>query len=338
MAEKMNWKNMGFGYIRTDFRYFSTWEDGHWSEGELKTENTITISEGSTVLHYGQSCFEGLKAFRMENGSVQLFRPDQNALRMQQSCRRLLMPEVSEEQFIDACIRVVTANKDWVPPYRLGALYLRPYVIGIGDNLGLKPAPKYLFGVFCVPVGAYFGNGTKPVTLTVSAYDRAAPNGTGAVKVGGNYAASMLPHHLAVTSGFSDCIYLDPLTHTMLEEVGAANFIGVTNEKTVVTPKSHSILPSITRKSILHLASIYLGLKTEERPVFIDNLSEFLEAGACGTAAVITPIAGIENNGSLFTFHYHNTMGPELQRIYHLLTSIQVGDDPAPEDWLLEVK
>lgn len=338
MAEKINWKNLGFDYIKTDFRYSSTWEDGKWDSGQLTTENTITISEGSTVLHYGQSCFEGLKAFRTENGSILLFRPDQNAVRMKKSCNRLMMPEVTQEQFINACLRVVSANQDWVPPYRAGALYLRPYVIGIGDNIGLKPAPKYLFGVFCVPVGSYFGSGSKPVTLTVSKYDRAAPCGTGAVKVGGNYAASMLPHCDAVASGFSDCIYLDSLSHTMIEEVGAANFIAFTHDKKLVTPKSKSILPSITRKSILHLASVYLGVKTQERSIFIENLSEFQEAGACGTAAVITPIAGIENNGNLHTFLYHETMGPELKRIYNLFTNIQCGDEPAPEDWLMKVK
>ena len=294
---------LGFSYIKTDFRYISTWKDGKWDEGKLVEDNRLCISEGSAALHYGQQCFEGLKAYRTKDGKIQLFRPDQNAKRMQASCRRLLMPEVPVEKFIDACVQVVKANQHYVPPYGTGAtLYLRPLVIGVGDSIGVKPAPEYIFCVFCTPVGAYFKGGMKPVNFTVSEYDRAAPQGTGAAKVGGNYAGSLLPHELAVKKGFADCIYLDPATHTKIEEVGAANFFGITKDNKFVTPKSPSILPSITKYSLLQVAKDYLNMEAEERDVYIDKLDEFAEAGACGTAAVITPIGGIEYKGKLHVF------------------------------------
>lgn len=335
----IEWGKLGFTYTKTDFRYKSLWKNGSWDNGILDEDNTLTISEGSTALHYGQQCFEGLKAYRTKDGNIQLFRPDQNSKRMNTSCRRLLMPEVPEKKFIDACIQVVKANEAYVPPYETGAtLYLRPYVIGVGDNIGVKPAPEYLFGVFCSPVGPYFKGGLAPVNFMISDYDRAAPFGTGAAKVGGNYAGSLLPHEIAVKRGFADCIYLDPITHTKIEEVGAANFFGITKDNKFVTPKSESILPSITKYSLLVVAKEYLGLDVEERDVFIDNIDEFKEAGACGTAAVISPIGGIEYKGNLHVFHSKTEVGPITKKLYDTLCGIQFGDVEPPNGWIVKVK
>jgi branched-chain amino acid aminotransferase len=335
----IDWANLSFKYMKTDLRYISRWKDGEWDEGNLVEDNMICISEASTVLHYGQSCFEGLKAYRTKSGKIQLFRPDMNAKRMQESCRRILMPEVPVQKFLDACIKVVKANEGYVPPYGTGAtLYLRPFVFGTGHTVGVAPAPEYLFCVFCLPVGAYFKGGLTPVNFTVSDYDRAAPFGTGAAKVGGNYAGSLLPHKLAVEKGFADCIYLDPATHSKIEEVGAANFFGITKDGKFVTPKSPSILPSVTKISLLQIARDILGMETEERDVFIDRLDEFAEAGACGTAAVITPIGGIEYRGKLHVFHSQTEVGPVTKRLYDILTGIQFGDIAAPEGWIVEVK
>jgi branched-chain amino acid aminotransferase len=335
----IDWSNLSFKYMKTDLRYVSRWKDGKWDEGKLVEDNMICISEASTVLHYGQSCFEGLKAYRTKAGKIQLFRPDMNAKRMQESCRRILMPEVPVEKFIDACLQVVKANEGYVPPYGTGAtLYLRPFVFGTGDTVGVAPAPEYLFCVFCLPVGAYFKGGLSPVNFTVSDYDRAAPFGTGAAKVGGNYAGSLMPHAAAVKKGYADCIYLDPATHTKIEEVGAANFFGITKDNKFVTPKSPSILPSVTKISLLHLAKEVLGMETEERDVFIDRLDEFAEAGACGTAAVITPIGGIEYKGKTHTFFSETEVGPVTKKLYETLTGIQFGDIEAPEGWIVEAR
>ncbi|SDY76830.1 branched-chain amino acid aminotransferase [Tindallia californiensis] len=335
----IDWSQLGFSYMKTPYRYVSMWKDGKWDKGKLTEDNRLAISEASSALHYGQQCFEGLKAYRTKSGQIQLFRPDQNAKRMQKSCQRILMPEVSEEQFIDACKEVVKANSDYVPPYGTGAtLYLRPFVIGVGDNLGVKPAPEYIFCVFCLPVGPYFKGGLAPVNFTVSDYDRAAPFGTGAAKVGGNYAASMQPHAEAVKKGFADCIYLDPKTHSKIEEVGAANFFGITKDNVFVTPDSPSILPSITKYSLLYLAEHYLNLKAEERDVYVDRLDEFAEAGACGTAAVITPIGGIDYKDSLHVFYSETEVGPITKKLYETLCGIQFGDIEGPEGWICPVK
>jgi branched-chain amino acid aminotransferase len=341
MSKNVNidWNNLSFDYIKTDLRYVSRWKDGKWDDGKLVEDNKITISEASTALHYGQQCFEGLKAYRTKDGKIQLFRPDQNSKRINNSCKRILMPEIPEEKFIDACIQVVKANEAFVPPYGTGAtLYLRPFVIGIGDNIGVKPAPEFLFCVFCLPVGAYFKGGLIPVNFTIADYDRAAPYGTGAAKVGGNYAGSLLSHELASKKGFADCIYLDPMTHTKIEEVGAANFFGITNDNKFITPKSPSILPSITKYSLMHIAKEYLKMEVEERDVFINNLDEFKEAGACGTAAVITPIGGIEYKGNLHVFHSETEVAPITKKLYDTLYGIQFGDLEAPEGWIVEVK
>lgn len=335
----IDWKSLGFSYMKTDFRYVSYWKNGSWDNGALVEDNRLVISEASTALHYGQQCFEGLKAYRTKEGEIQLFRPDENAKRMIRSCNRIMMPEFPVDRFIDACIQVVKANEHFVPPYGSGAtLYLRPFLIGIGDNLGVRPAPEFLFSIFCVPVGPYFKGGMNPVNFMLSDYDRAAPAGTGAAKVGGNYAGSLQPHEEAVHKGFADCIYLDPKTHTKIEEVGAANFFGITKDNTFVTPLSPSILASITKYSLMHVAEHYLKMKVEERDVLIDNLSEFIEAGACGTAAVISPIGGIQVKDKLHVFHSTTEVGPVTKKLYDTLVGIQIGDVEAPEGWIVKVK
>jgi len=334
----IDWGKLGFIYIKTDKRFISHWKDGKWDEGKLTEDNQITISESSTVFHYGQCCFEGMKAYTAKDGRILLFRPEENAKRMVQSCRRVLMTEFPVERFVDACKQVVRANMKFVPPHGMGAsLYLRPFMIGTGDNLGVRPAPEYIFSIFCAPVGPYFKGGLAPVSFITTDYDRAAPNGTGAAKVGGNYTGSLLPHEIAVKAGYADCIYLDPTTHTKIEEVGAANFFGITHDNVFVTPKSPSILPSITKYSLLHVAKEFLGMKTEERDVLVDKLDEFKEAGACGTAAVISPIGGIMHKGKYHVFHSETEVGPVTRKLYDTLTGIQYGDIKGPDGWVVEV-
>ena len=338
MSDLLDWKNLGFSYIKTDYRFIAHWKDGKWDNGELTTDSTLHIHEGSTALHYGQQCFEGLKAYRCKDSSINLFRPDQNAKRMQNTCDRLLMPQVPTELFIRACKEVVKANEKWLAPYGSGAtLYLRPFVIGVGENIGVRPAPEYIFSVFCCPVGAYFKGGMKPSNFLVTDYDRAAPHGTGGVKVGGNYAASLLPHELAAERKFADAIYLDPKTHTKIEEVGAANFFGITRDNKFITPLSPSILPSITKYSLLYLAKERLGMETIEGDVYINELDQFAEAGACGTAAVISPIGGIQYGDDFHVFYSETDVGPITKRLYEELTGIQFGDVEAPEGWIVKV-
>ena len=338
MSDLLDWKNLGFSYIKTDYRFIARWKDGKWDNGELTTDSTLHIHEGSTALHYGQQCFEGLKAYRCKDGSINLFRPDQNAKRMQNTCNRLLMPQVPTELFIRACKEVVKANEKWLAPYGSGAtLYLRPFVIGVGENIGVRPAPEYIFSVFCCPVGAYFKGGMKPSNFLVTDYDRAAPHGTGGVKVGGNYAASLLPHELAAERKFADAIYLDPKTHTKIEEVGAANFFGITRDNKFITPLSPSILPSITKYSLLYLAKERLDMETIEGDVYINELDQFAEAGACGTAAVISPIGGIQYGDDFHVFYSETDVGPITKRLYEELTGIQFGDVEAPEGWIVKV-
>lgn len=336
--DSINWDTLGFDYIKTDMRYLSHWRNGAWDEGNLTEDNVLHISEGSTALHYGQQCFEGLKAYRCKDGSINLFRPDQNALRMQRSCNRLLMPHVPTDVFIEACKKVVAANERFIPPYGSGgALYLRPFVIGTGDNIGVRTAPEFIFSIFCIPVGAYFKGGLKPNNFIISGYDRAAPNGTGAAKVGGNYAASLMPGSEAKKNSFADCIYLDPQTHSKIEEVGSANFFAITRDDVFVTPKSPSVLPGITRLSLIELAQSRLGLKVVEGDVFIDQIGDFKEAGACGTAAVITPIGGISYKDKLHVFHSETEVGPVTRKLYAELTGVQSGDVEAPAGWIVKV-
>ncbi len=334
----IDWSNLGFSYIKTPWRFLATWKDGSWNEGELTEDNYLHIHEGSTALHYGQQCFEGLKAYRRKDGGINLFRPDENSKRMNRSAYRLRMPEVPEDFFLDAVKQVVKANQEYVPPYGSGAtLYIRPLLIGVGENIGVSPAPEYIFTVFCMPVGPYFKGGLTPTNFIVSDYDRAAPNGTGAAKVGGNYAASLLPGYEAHQRKFSDCIYLDPETHTKIEEVGSANFFGITADNEFVTPKSPSILPSITKYSLLHLAKHSLGLTPVEGDVYLNELNRFVEAGACGTAAVISPIGGIQNGEDFHVFYSETEVGPQTKALYDQLTGIQFGDIAAPTGWIFDV-
>ena len=340
MTVSIDWENLGFSYMKLPYRYLAVYRNGQWEEGGLTEDATLHISESSPSLHYGQQAFEGLKAYRTKDGSIQLFRPDKNAERLQRTADRLLMPQVPTEMFVEACKAVVKANQDYVPPYGTGGtLYLRPLLIGVGDIIGVKPAEEYIFTIFAMPVGNYFKGGLTPTNFIVSRdYDRAAPHGTGAAKVGGNYAASLLPGKLAHDKQFSDCIYLDPATHTKIEEVGSANFFGITPEGEFVTPLSPSILPSITKYSLLYLAEHRLGLTPIEGDVPIDQLDRFSEAGACGTAAVISPIGGIQNGDDFHVFYSETEVGPVTRQLYDELTGIQFGDKPAPEGWIVKVE
>ncbi|PIE33132.1 branched chain amino acid aminotransferase [candidate division KSB3 bacterium] len=335
----IDWKNLGYGYTQTDVSYISYWKEGGWDEGVLTPETTVTISIGSTALHYGQECFEGLKAQRAKDGGILLFRPDQNAKRLNNSARGILIPEVPEEMFINACLQVVKANQRWVPPYRTGAsLYLRPFLFGHGDNLGAKPADEYMFCIYCSPVGPYFKGGLKPIHLCVSNDDRAAPRGTGALKIGGNYAGGLRIRSEAKKAGFDDCLFLDAQTRTYIDELGGANFFGITANRRLVTPQSPSILPSITRRSVMEIADTYLDIPSEERPVPITEIDEFVEAGACGTASIIAPIGSIFYEGTRHTFYGNGQdVGPVTQQLYDTLTAIQCGDHDAPEGWMVEV-
>lgn len=338
MSSDINFKNLGFSYRKTNYSYISYYKDGKWDDGVLTESDQITISASSSCLHYAQQAFEGLKAYRSKQGEILLFRPDQNAKRLNDTCDRLLMPRVPIEKFLEAVRMIVIANQEFVPPYETkSTLYIRPYIIGIGDNLGVKPANEYIFGILTSPVGPYFTGDISPVNFMVSEYDRAAPNGTGHVKVGGNYAASLYPQKIAKELGFADCIYLDPATHTKIEEVGAANFFGITHDNTFVTPTSNSILPSITKKSLLYIAREYLNLKVEERDIYINQLDELKEAGACGTAAVISPIGGIYYKNHLHVFYSETEVGPITKDLYQILTSIQFGDMEGPKDWVIKI-
>ncbi|WP_129044508.1 branched-chain amino acid aminotransferase [Companilactobacillus metriopterae] len=337
-ANKIDWNNLGFNYMDLPYRYLAHYKDGEWQDGGLTEDSTLSINEGSPAIHYGQQAFEGLKAYRTKDDKIQLFRPDQNAKRLQKSCQRLLMPEYPEDKFVEAVKSVVSANRDFVPPYGTGStLYIRPLIIGVGENIGLSPASEYIFTVFAMPVGSYFQGGLKPVNFTTSKLDRAAHRGTGQAKVGGNYAASLLPEEDAKGRGFADCVYLDPLEHRYIEEVGAANFFGITKDNEFKTPISPSILPSITKYSLLWLAENRLGMKVSEEKIDINELDQFKEAGACGTAAVISPIGGIEHDGNFHVFYSETEVGPVSQKLYDTLTGIQFGDVEAPEGWIQTV-
>jgi branched-chain amino acid aminotransferase len=328
-------KANGFNYVKTPFNYISYYEDGKWSEGVLREDDTITISSTSTALHYGQQAFEGLKAYRRKDGNINLFRVLDNAKRFQMSCERMMMPKIPYDIFIEAVKMTVLANKEYVPPYGSNAtLYIRPFMIGVGENLGLRPAKKYIFSVIVSPVSSYFEGPLKPVDMITSAVDRAAPHGTGHVKVGGNYAASLRAQVEAREKGYADTIFLDPQTHTKIEEVGAANFFGITHEKAYITPKSPSILDSITNRSLRHIAFHMLALDVQECDISIDSLDHIDEAGACGTAAVVTPIGTITHLGHKHQFKCHKEMGPITKELYRIITGIQVGDIPDPSNWI----
>ena len=337
MAKKdIDWHNLGFGYVKTDKRYVSNFKDGAWDDGALISDDTITISECAGVLQYAQTVFEGLKAYTTEDGHVVCFRPDLNAERLEQSAQRLEMPAFPKDRFVDAIVQTVKANIDYVPPYGSGAtLYIRPYMFGTNAVIGVKPANEYQFRIFCTPVGPYFKGGAKPITIRVSDYDRAAPNGTGHIKAGLNYAMSLHAIVEAHEQGYAENMYLDSATRTKVEETGGANFLFVTKDNTVVTPHSSTILPSITRRSLMYVAEHYLGLKVEERDVYFDEVKDFAECGLCGTAAVISPVGKIVNHGEEICFPSGmEKMGPVTQKLYDTLRGIQMGQIEAPEGWL----
>ena len=337
MAKKdIDWHNLGFGYVKTDKRYVSNFKDGAWDDGALISDDTITISECAGVLQYAQTVFEGLKAYTTEDGHVVCFRPDLNAERLEQSAQRLEMPAFPKDRFVDAIVQTVKANIDYVPPYGSGAtLYIRPYMFGTNAVIGVKPADEYQFRVFTTPVGPYFKGGAKPITVRISDFDRAAPHGTGHIKAGLNYAMSLHAIVDAHKQGFAENIYLDSATRTKIEETGGANILFVTKDNKVVTPKSNSILPSITRRSLMVVAKEYLGLEVEEREVYLDEVKDFAECGLCGTAAVISPVGKINDHGKEICFPSGmEEMGPVSKKLYETLTGIQMGRLEAPEGWI----
>lgn len=336
--EKANidWANVGFGYHKTDKRYVSNYKDGKWDEGVLTEDSNIVLNESAGVLQYAQTCFEGMKAYTTVDGKVVVFRPDMNAKRMSDTAKRLEMPVFPEDRFVEAVEQVVRANLKFVPPYGTGAtLYLRPFMFGSAPVMGVKPSAEYQFRIFASPVGPYFKGGAKPITLTVSDFDRAAPHGTGHVKAGLNYAMSLHAIVTAHANGYDENLYPDALTRTKVEETGGANFFFVTKDNKVVTPKSDSILPSITRRSLMYVAKEYLGLETEERDVYLSELKDFAECGLCGTAAVISPVGKIVDHGKEICFPSGmEKMGPISQKLYETLTGIQYGRIEAPEGWI----
>ena len=338
--KNIDWANLGFGYIPTDVRYVSNYDGKAWDDGVLTEDATVTISECAGVLQYAQTCFEGLKAYTTKDGRIVTFRPDLNAERMEDTCRRLKMPVFPKERFLEAVDKVVAGNAAYVPPYGSGAtLYLRPYMFASSPVIGVKPAEKYQFRLFVTPVGPYFKGGAKPISIRVCDYDRAAPHGTGHIKAGLNYAMSLYPIVEAHEQGFDENMYLDAATRTKVEETGGANFMFITKDNKFVTPKSGSILPSITRRSLMVVAKEYLGLEVEEREVYFDEVKDFAECGLCGTAAVISPVGKINDHGKEIAFPSGmEEMGPVTKKLYETLTGIQMGTIEAPKGWIREIK
>ena len=335
----VDWDNLTFSYRSITKRYVANYKDGKWGKGSLTEDATVTLNECAGILQYCQEVFEGLKAYRTKDGKIVAFRPDLNAERMVDSAKRLEMPPVSKEMFLEAVDAVAKANEDWIPPYESGgALYLRPYLFATGSVIGVKPADAYQFRLFGTPVGSYFKNGIKPITLTVSDFDRAAPHGTGHIKAGLNYAMSLHAYIHAHENGFDENMFLDPATRTYVEETGGANFLFVTKDNTVITPKSNSILPSITRRSLMQIAED-LGYKTEQRPVKLAELSEFAECGLCGTAAVICPVGKVVDHGKEIVFPSGmQEMGPVLTKLYKTLRGMQLCNIEAPKGWVRVIK
>ena len=337
--KNLDWGNLPFGYMKTTKSFVANWKNGEWDEGKLTKNHSIKMTECAGVLQYAQTCFEGLKAYTTENGDIVTFRPDLNADRMEASCKRLEMPVFPKERFIEAVLKTIEANKDWVPPYGSGAtLYIRPFMFGSSAVIGVKPADEYQFRILVTPVGPYFKGGVKPIKVRLSDRDRAAPNGTGDIKAGLNYAMSL--HNIvdAHNCGYAENIYLDPTSHTYIEETGGANIIFITKDGKLVTPKSDTILPSITRRSLVIVAKEYLNMEVEERKISKDEIADFAECGLCGTAAVISPVGQIDDHGKEIKFNDgKQEMGPVLTKIYDTLTGIQMGRLPTPEGWIYTI-
>lgn len=338
--KQIDWANIGFNYIQTDKRYVSNYKDGAWDEGGLTEDANIVLNECAGVLQYAQTVFEGLKAYTTEDGHIVTFRPDLNGERMENSAKYLEMPVFPKERFLDAVVKTVEANAAYVPPYGSGAtLYIRPYMFGSNPVIGVKPADEFQFRVFTTPVGPYFKGGAKPITIKVSDFDRAAPRGTGNIKAGLNYAMSLHAIVTAHEEGYAENMYLDAATRTKVEETGGANFIFITKDNKVVTPKSDSILPSITRRSLLYVAKEYLGLETQEREVYLDEVKDFAECGLCGTAAVVSPVGKIVDHGREICLPSGmDEMGSVTKKLYDTLTGIQMGKIEAPEGWIKVIK
>lgn len=333
----LNWGSLDFSYRPTDFNIRYTWRDGVWSEGELTADDHIPIHMAATCLHYGQQCFEGLKAFETKDGRVVVFRAEENARRMAASCLKIHMEPPPEDLFLDAVRRVVRANRKYIPPYGTGAsLYVRPLTIGTGPRVGVKPADEYMFMVFVTPVGPYFKTGFKPVNLVVEeTVDRAAPLGVGDVKVGGNYAAGMRASIAAKHAGYTEVLYLDAKEKRYIDESGPANFFAIIKGQ-YVTPASQTILPSITNMSLMQLAAD-MGLDPIRRPIAIDEIFSFQEAGCCGTAAVITPVGSITWRDHKVLYGDGDRPGPICTELYRRLQAIQMGDLPDPYGWVREI-
>lgn len=340
--KQIDWSSLGFGYIKTDYRFVSNYKDGSWDEGVLTGDENVVINECACVLQYSQSCFEGLKAYTTEDGHIVTFRPDLNAQRMKETCERLEMPVYPVDKWVDAVCRTIKANAAWVAPYGSGAtLYIRPYMFGSNAVIGVKPAEEYQFRILTTPVGPYFKGGVKPITIRVSDFDRAAPHGTGHIKAGLNYAMSLHAIMDAHRNGFDENLYLDPASRTKIEETGGANVLLVKKDGTLVVPKSGSILPSITRRSLVYIAKEILGMKVEEREVLFDEVKqgEFAECGLCGTAAVISPVGRIYDHGTYYEMpDGKDDIGPVMKKLYDTLTGIQMGRLEAPEGWIYVIE
>ena len=337
MAELMDWSNLGFGYHKTDYNVRCYYRDGKWGEIEVCSEETIPLHMAATCLHYGQEAFEGLKAYRCPDGKVRVFRPDENAARLQSTCRGILMPEVPTELFIEMVKKVVRLNERFIPPYESGAtLYVRPLMIGTSAQVGVHPSLEYLFLILVTPVGPYFKGGfaSNPYVI-IREHDRSAPLGTGIYKVGGNYAASLLANKKAHDKGYACEFYLDAKEKKYIDECGAANFFGI-KDNTYVTPKSTSILPSITNKSLMQLAEDF-GLKVERRQIPEEELSTFEEAGACGTAAVISPISYIDDLETGKRYDFGQEPGPVSRKLFEHLRGIQYGIEEDKHGWTMVV-
>lgn len=339
MTPKIDWKELGFAYMQTDAHVVCEYRDGRWGEIEVRTDPHVNLHIAATCLHYGQSCFEGLKAFGRKDGSVAMFRPAENARRMADTAHRLVMEAPPVELFVEACGRAVKLNRDYVPPYGTGAsLYLRPFLIGSSPHIGVHASEEYIFMVLVSPMGPYYKNGFYPVKAYIQEnYDRAAPRGVGHVKAGGNYAAGMMGDMEGKSRGFPISLYLDSAEHTYIDEFGTSNFFAITPDRRYVTPDSRSILPSVTNKSLQQIASD-MGLTVERRRVAVTELSGFSEVGACGTAVVITPVYSVLHGEKLYTFGSENRAGDTLTRLYQEIQGIQYGDIADRHGWMVPVK
>ncbi len=340
--QPLDWSKLGFEYTKTDYRFSAKWEDGKWNDGELVTSEFITLHEGSPALHYAQQCFEGMKAQTAKDGRILLFRPELNAERMHDTAARLSMPSVPKELFLRGVMEAVRANASWVPPYGSGAsLYIRPLLIGVGPNMGLRPAKQYEYRVMVSPVGPYYkSGGLSVISLAVSDFDRAAPHGTGDVKAGANYPGGLFATRKAQELGANEALYLDAAEHRYIEEAGSANVVISIAGKKLITPKSAAILPSITRRSIMDIAKHELGMEIEARPIDLrKEVDTFEEVAACGTAAVLSPVGKIWFDDKWHTFHGNGErVGPVMQSLYDILCEIQRGERADNLGWTSEVK